>query len=454
YQLPVKRITVNLSPANIRKSGSGFDLPVAVSVLAAMEVIRRADLSDIVMIGELGLNGRIYPVSGVLPMILAACDCGKKLCIVAKENYHEAALVDEMQVVGVSDLREVVTYINEGVKPPVALETSAEEVEESDAVDFCYINGQKVLRRACEVAAAGLHNILMIGAPGSGKTMAARCIPTILPPLNREEQMELSKIYSVCGKFEERSRLMDRRPFRSPHHTISQVGLVGGGRAIRPGEVSLAHGGVLFLDELTEFRRDVMEALRQPMEDRQVSIVRANGSFVYPAQFMLVAAMNPCKCGYFPDMTRCQCTPAQLDRYVFRISQPMLDRIDICVEAPRLDFADIRAVRPNESSASIRERVLAALEIQKSRFDGTDIMYNSRIPAKDIDHYCHLGTKEEKYMEDAYGRLSLTARTFHKLLRVARTIADLDGSEVIRTRHLTESLCYRCIDKTEWERSL
>ncbi len=454
YHLPVKRITVNLSPANIRKSGSGFDLPVAISILAAMDVIRKHDLSDIVMMGELGLNGQIYPVNGVLPMVLAACDCNKKICVVPKDNYEEAALVKEMKIIAVSNLQEVVNYINTDIEPQPP--TCVNQGDQSQLVesDFKYINGQRVLRRACEVAASGLHNLLMIGPPGSGKTMAARCIPSILPPMNRDEQMELSKIYSVCGKFKERSRLIEERPFRSPHHTVSQVGLVGGGRPIRPGEVSLAHGGVLFLDELTEFRRDALESLRQPLEDRQVSIVRANGSFLYPAQFMLVAAMNPCKCGYFPDMSRCQCTFAQLERYFYKISQPMLDRIDLCVEAPRLGYEEIRGTGTNESSESIRKRVLVALEIQKKRFAGTDIFYNSRIPAKDIPVYCDLGEKEEKYMQKIYQKNSLTARTFHKLLRVARTIADLDGSERIKTKHLTECLCYRCIDKKEWEKNL
>ena len=450
YALPVKRITVNLSPANIRKSGSGFDLPVAVSILAAMEVISRADLSDIVMIGELGLNGRIYPVNGVLPMILAAADCGKKCCIVPQENVREASLVPDMEIVGAADLKAVVDYLNEGIRPEPP-EGPAEDTEKEEEADFRFVNGQKLLRRACEVAAAGLHNLLMIGPPGSGKTMVAKCIPSILPPMNRGEQMELSKIYSVCGKFAERGSLMDRRPFRSPHHTISQVGLVGGGRIPHPGEVSLAHGGVLFLDELTEFRRDAMESLRQPLEDRKVSVVRANGSFTYPAEFVLVAAMNPCKCGYYPDLSRCRCTQADIDRYMGRISQPLLDRIDICVEAPRLDFADIHGSGDNESSADIRKRVLAVLQLQRRRFAGTDISYNSRIPAKDIERYCRLGKKEEQYMAQLYQKLSLTARTYHKLLRVARTIADLDGNEEIGITHLTECVCYRSIDKSGWE---
>lgn len=449
FSLPVKRITVNLSPANIRKSGSGFDLPIAISILAAMGVIKKSDLSDIVMVGELGLNGRIYPVSGVLPMILAAADCGRRKCLVPVENYHEASLVPDMEVAAVSDLKEAVDYLN-GNKIPKH-EIKANSIEEDDRIDFKYINGQKLLRRACEIAAAGLHNILMVGPPGSGKTMIARCIPSILPPMNLKEQMELSKIYSVCGKFDERSSLMDKRPFRAPHHSISQAGLVGGGSIPHPGEVSLAHGGVLFLDELTEFGRNTMECLRQPLEDRQVTVVRVGGSFTYPAEFMLVGAMNPCRCGYYPDLKKCTCTKSQIERYSGRISQPMLDRMDICVEAPRLDFKDIHISDNNESSEKIRERVLGAMEIQKKRYAKTDIGYNSRIPARDIDSYAHLGVKEEKFMEDMYSKLSLTARTYHKLLRVARTIADLEGSCDIKISHLVECVCYKSMDKNDWE---
>ncbi len=317
YALPVKRITVNISPAGIRKHGSGFDLPVAVSILAATEVIHTAQLTEVVMIGELGLNGDIYPIRGVLSMILAAADCGRHICIVPKENYYEAALVPNMTVIGVSDLNEVVAYLNEGIVPEM---TEPEQYDEESADtdgDFANVNGQKILRRACEVAAAGLHNLLMIGSPGSGKTMVAKCLPSILPPMDKKEQMELSKIYSVCGLFAERTKLLDRRPFRHPHHSISPVGLIGGGVQPHPGEISLANGGVLFLDELTGFKADTLDMLRQPLEDHKLTIGRSSGSFTFPADFVLVAAMNPCKCGYYPDLSRCRCTQWEICKGVW-----------------------------------------------------------------------------------------------------------------------------------------
>lgn len=451
YELPVKRITVNLSPAHIKKSGSGFDLPVAISILSAMGTVDKKRIKNTIFIGELSLSGKVFAVNGVLPMVLAACECGLKTAVVPIDNAVEASMVPGIHIVAVKELADVVNYLNTGEEIQWENEQKR-EADKEDKDDFSYINGQHMLRRACEVSAAGLHNMLMVGPPGSGKTMVAKCMPSILPPLDEKGQMELSKIYSVCGLFANRSSLIDKRPFRSPHHTISQSGLIGGGTVVRPGEVSLSHGGILFLDELTEFRRDVMEALRQPMEDKVVTVSRASGAYTYPAKFILVAAMNPCQCGYYPDLTRCRCTDAQIDRYLGRISQPMMDRIDLCVEASKLSYNEISYSNENESSAEIRKRVLAATEIQKERYKHTDIESNSSIPSGRIEEFCYLGEKEKKMMQDYYSKMNLTARTYHKILRVARTIADLENSPGIEIRHLQEAVCYRTLDKQDWER--
>jgi magnesium chelatase family protein len=317
-------------------------------------------------------------------------------------------------------------------------------------VDFSEVNGQPYLRRAAEIAASGMHNMLMVGPPGAGKTMISERISTILPPLTESEQLEVSKIYSVCGLLREQGCLVEKRPFRSPHHTISSVGLSGGGPRLRPGEISLAHHGVLFLDELTEFAKSTLEILRQPLEEREIHLVRASGSVTYPAEFLLLASMNPCNCGYYPDRNRCRCTEASLRRYFDRVSQPLIDRMDLCVQAPHVSYGELTGVQENEDSATIRARVICCHEIQQRRFADEPFSHNSRIPAGKLHKYCALGEKQQRYMEKMYQKMMLTARTYHKVLRVARTIADLDQSEEIRLSDLQEAVCYRELDARFW----
>ena len=455
YELPIKRITVNLAPANIRKSGSGFDLPVAVAVLAAMEAFPTDILEDMFFAGEISLEGRIIGINGVLPMVICAKEAGLKTCIVAKENVKEASLVPGMRVIGLSHLQEVLAYLRGDAEVSVDKEENKEEIKKETmekAYDFARIHGQRLLKRACEVAISGMHNMLMVGPPGAGKTMIAKCIPTILPPMSQEEQLEVSKIYSVCGALKGMDQLIQKRPFRSPHHTITEQGLIGGGSMVHPGEISLAHGGVLFLDELTEFKKSTLEVLRQPLEDKQVCVARVSGNYCFPADFVLVAAMNPCNCGYYPDLAKCHCSRQSLLRYHSKLSQPLLDRIDLCVEAVGVGFHDLqKSDHSEESSAAIRQRVCRIHALQRERFAGTAIRFNSQIPAEKMEEYCALGTEEEAYMELVFEQLALTARTYHKLLRVARTIADMEGSEKITVSHLQEAVCYRGIQKNYWE---
>ena len=451
FTLPARRVTINLAPADLRKEGTGYDLAMAVGILSAYELIRPQKLDETVLLGELGLNGTICAVSGILPMVLAAKEQGMKVCFVPEANIAEGSVVSGIAVVGVATLAEAVDLLEhpekqEPADPPV----SQDQGEYRYSVDFSEINGQHTMRRAAEVAAAGMHNLLLVGSPGSGKTMIARRIPTILPELTWEESLEVTRGYSVSGLVPSGTSLIRTRPFRTPHHTISSAALVGGGRRPHPGEVSLASRGVLFLDELPEFQKSALEALRQPLEDRRVTVSRVEGTCVFPADMMLCAAMNPCRCGYYPDRTRCHCSESEVRKYLQRISRPLLDRIDISVEAPPVGYEELGGSWDNEPSAAIRERVEAAWEIQKERFAGTGILFNAQMSSSDIARWCSLGNPEEKLMAEAFTRMDLSARGYHRILKVARTIADLDYSPEITEMHLMEALGYRGLDRRFW----
>lgn len=452
HQLPAKRITINLSPSNIRKSGNGFDLPITVAILMALGIIPEHAMDQTLVIGEVGLNGAILAVDGILPVLLMARAHGIRRCIIPEQNYHEAAVVDGINIFPVSHIKTVMELCNSAYTVEKTIpELPAQTQCAHPAADFSDVNGQRMLRRACEIAVSGMHNLLMIGPPGAGKTMIARRIPGILPPMERMEQLEVSKIYSVSGMLHKNSGLITERPFRAPHHTISPQGLAGGGQVPKPGEVSLAHRGVLFLDELPEFQKTTLEILRQPMEDGSITITRVNNSFVYPADFLLVCAMNPCKCGFYPDRSRCRCSNTSIRRYLTRISQPLLDRIDLCAEAEPVSYRDLTSAAHGESSAQIRERVWMAHRLQQQRYAREQWFFNSQIPGGRIEQFCVLDQKGVRYMERMYEKLQLSARAYHKILKVARTIADLDASEKVTVRHLTEAVCYRSLDKKFWE---
>ena len=453
--IPTKKIVVNLSPANIRKKGAMYDLPIAVAILASIGEVNLQESEEILMVGELSLDGGIKHVPGVLPIVMEAKKKGCKTCIVPKENQKEASLVDGVEVIGVETLWEVCQILR-GEKKSLQRENDFQEaygaIEKENRVDYSEVRGQRMAKRAAEIAVAGNHNMLMIGPPGAGKSMIAKRIPTILPPLTKEESMELSMIYSIVGELDQRSPLISERPFREVHHSVTKAALIGGGHVPRPGEISLAHKGVLFLDEIAEFQKPVLELLRQPIEDHQIRILRERGEYLFPAEFLLVAAMNPCPCGNYPDRNKCLCTTSQIHKYLGKISQPLLDRIDLCVDVEKVNYEDLQNGQVEESSAEIRERVCRAREVQNARYREKGILTNSQLLAKDIEKYCHLGVQEEKFMRQAFERMNLTARTYYKVLCVARTIADLEEAEEISLVHLREALSYRMIDKKYWGR--
>ncbi len=448
-EFPVKRITVNLAPANTKKEGPAYDLPMAAGMLVCTKAVRPNAFEGAVVIGELSLDGSIRGVDGVLPMIYTAAEKGFKRCYVPVANGEEAALVEGIEVVAVSDINELVKTANNEIEPSfVNTDINKLFEEKEDSVnDFADVKGQENVKRALEIAAAGMHNVLMIGPPGSGKTMMAKRIPTILPELSFDESIEITKIYSVSGLIRNRSALITKRPFRSPHHTISGSAMVGGGRVPKPGEVSLAHNGVLFLDELPEFHRDVLEELRQPLEDGEVHISRVNGSMTYPASLMMVASMNPCPCGYYGYSDKCTCTPNKINRYMGKISGPLLDRIDIQVEAGPVNYKALDSTGSEERSADIRQRVIAAHKIQQKRYKDENIYFNSQLSASQIEKYCVLGNMERTILKNAFDTLNFSARAYHKLLKIARTIADLDGSENINVSHISEAIQLRNLDR-------
>lgn len=451
-----KKIVVNLAPADLRKEGSGFDLPIAVGILGAMEQVVTARLSESLFLGELSLDGSLRGVKGVLPIAAMAREKGLKRIVVPKENAREAAVVTGIEVLGVEHLKEVIEWLNGDCEIAPTLPQGDEEhfEEEPYAEDFSDVKGQAHVKRALEIAAAGGHNVIMIGAPGSGKTMLARRIPTILPPLSLDEALETTKIHSVAGKLGPQRGLLGSRPFRTPHHTTSPVALIGGGQLPQPGEVSLAHNGVLFLDELPEFGRSVLEVLRQPLEEKRITVSRARYSVEYPANFTLVASMNPCPCGYYnhPDK-ECSCAPGSVHRYMNRISGPLMDRIDLHIEVTPVSIQEMASDEPSERSASIRERVIRARKVQAERFRTIEGVHtNAMMNSKMLREFCRLEEAPAQLLARAMERLNLSARAYDRILKVARTIADLAGEESISAAHIAEAINYRSLDRESWGR--
>ena len=455
YRMPTSNIVINMAPADIRKEGSAYDLPLAIGMLAASGTVLPNKLSRYLLMGELSLDGSLQAIKGALPIAIKARELGFEGMIVPRQNAREAAVVNNLTVYGASNLREVVEFFNDRqALEPTVVNTREEFYAHQSRFDFDFaeVKGQENVKRALEVAAAGSHNILLIGAPGSGKSMLAKRLPSILPPLSLGESLETTKIHSVAGKLGTNSGLISTRPFRAPHHTISTVAMTGGGSFPQPGEISLAHNGILYLDELPEFNRNVLEVLRQPLEDRKITVARARCSVEYPASFMLVASMNPCPCGYYNHPTKaCVCTPGQVQKYLNRISGPLLDRIDLQIEVTPVDFEEMADNRPGESSAAIRARVIRARQKQEERFANVQGVYcNAQMNSKLLNLYARPDAQGLALLKNAMNRLNLSARAYDRILKVARTIADLDDSEHVMPQHLAEAIGYRNLDRENW----
>ena len=453
FAFPSQKITVNLAPADIKKEGASFDLPIALSILSMEGVIDCTTLEGHIFCGELSLDGRLKPIKGVLPVAMSMKKMDKQVLVIPKENAREASVVSGIKVYPMDNLQDVVGFINKkiAVKPHASCASEVLKKVSKYRSDFSDVKGQEHVKRGLEVAAAGGHNVLLIGPPGSGKSMLAKRLPTILSEMTLEESLETSKIHSVAGLLSTAKGLVGTRPFRSPHHTISDAALVGGGTNPSPGEISLAHNGVLFLDELPEFKKNVLEVLRQPLEEGSVTIARVANKLTYPSKFMLVAAMNPCPCGYFTDpKKRCNCTPYQIQNYLAKISGPLLDRIDIHLEVPRLKVEHLTDKRRGEASDEIRKRVNITRRAQKNRYEDTGVIFNAHLESRELEKYCPLDKESEELLKLAILELGISARAYDKILRVARTIADLDMKDTIEAHHISEAISYRSLDRNLW----